>query len=215
MLAFAVGKRRVPRAKELLHSVHEISSSGSVPYFTSDELDHYTTAILDEYGIEKTFPKTGKRGRPKKAVKEVPEELVYAQVHKHREKGRVKKIETNVIFGTPEQVKEKLAQSPVSTSVNTSLVERFNLTIRQQNGRFQRKTLQFSKERELLVHQLHLFLGYYHFIRPHQSLRMRSGIKNKKWLERTPLMSAGIIDHAWTFREFFFYRINLKNRGEF
>ena len=214
VVAFTVGKRRLPKAKELLNAVHDCSPE-SIPYFTSDELEHYTSAILEEYGVEKTFPKTGKRGRPKKPVNEIPEELVYAQVHKHREKGRVKKIETNVIFGTEDQVKKKLVQSPVSNSVNTSFVERNNLTVRQQNGRFQRKTLQFSKEKELLVTQLHLFLGYYHFIRPHQSLRTRAGAKNKKWLKRTPLMSAGITDHIWSLREFFFYKINLKKIGDF
>ncbi|MHA1368888.1 MAG: hypothetical protein ACTSRA_04100 [Promethearchaeota archaeon] len=70
-------------------------------------------AIHEEYGIEKTFPKTGKRGRPKKPVKVIPPELTYSQVHKYREKGRVKKIEKKVIFGTDDQVKESLQQSPV------------------------------------------------------------------------------------------------------
>lgn len=197
----------------MLHTLRN-SSPENIPYFTSDELDHYTSAILEEYGTEKTFHRTGKRGRPRKPIKEVPPSLVYAQVHKHREKGRVKKIDTHVIFGTENQVKENLLQSPVSNSVNTSFVERNNLTLRQQNGRFQRKTLQFSKEKELLYSQLHLFLGYYHFIRPHKSLRVRCVIKNKKWLKRTPLMAAGITDHIWTFRELFFYKINIKKRGE-
>lgn len=214
VVAFTVGKRKLPKAKKLLHMVRARFPE-NIPYFTSDELEHYTSAILEEYGIEKIFPRTGKRGRPRKPVKEIHPSLVYAQVYKHREKGRVKKIETNVIFGTEDQVKAKLTQSPVSNSVNTSLVERNNLTLRQQNGRFQRKTLQFSKEKELLYSQLHLFLGYYHFIRPHKSLRVRCNTKKRRWLERTPLMAAGITDHVWTFREFFFHKINLNKRGEF
>ena len=214
VVACTVGKRRLSKAKELLHAVHE-RSPGNVPYFTSDELDHYTSAILEEYGIEKTFPRTGKRGRPKKPVKEIPEALVYAQVRKHRQKGRVTKIEPQVIFGTEDLLKEILAHSPVSNSVNTSLVERNNLTLRQQNGRFQRKSLHFSKEKALLYCQLHLFLGYYHFIRPHRSLRVRYPTRRKKWVERTPFMAAGITDHIWTLREFFFRRITLNKRGEF
>jgi hypothetical protein len=45
------------------------------------------------------------------------------QVHKYREKGKVKKIEKKIIFGTESQVKNKLSQSSVSNSVNTTFVE--------------------------------------------------------------------------------------------
>ncbi|MFX1258197.1 MAG: hypothetical protein ACFFAN_10080 [Promethearchaeota archaeon] len=33
-----------------------------MPYFSRDELYHYTYAILEEYRIEKTFQRTEKRG---------------------------------------------------------------------------------------------------------------------------------------------------------
>jgi len=102
----------------------------------------------------------------------------------------------------------------VSNSVNTTFVERHNLTIRQQNGRFQRKTLQFSKKNELFLSQLDLFLDYYHFIRPHQTLRISNPMKSKKWRDQTPLISAGITNHIWTFRELYFYKIYIKKGGE-
>jgi len=213
VVAYTIGKRTLPKAKELLHTLrHRLSET--IPYFTSDELDHYTSAILEEYGIKKSFPKTGKRDRPRKPIKEAPPALVYAQVHKHRERGRVKKIDTPLIFGTATQVKGILLDSPVSNSVNTTFVERNNLTIRQQNGRFQRKTLQFSKKKELFSSQLHLFFGYYHFIRPHQSLRIKNTMLSKKWLKRTPFMSAGITTHIWTFRELYFYKIYFRKGGD-
>lgn len=213
VVAFTIGKRKLPQAKELLHHVHARSSE-QTPYFTSDELEHYVSAIHEEYGIEKVFPKTGKRGRPKKPIKEIPPELVYSQVHKYREKGRVKNIEKEVIFGTEEQVKANLSQSPVSQSVNTTFIERNNLTLRQQNGRLQRKTLQFSKEKELLSTQIHLFLGYYHFIRAHQGLKLKNETGKRKWTERTPMMAAGVTDHVWSFREYFFFQIKLYKGGE-
>ena len=214
VVAFIIGKRKLPEAHKLLHQVHERFSE-TIPYFSSDQLEHYISAIRDKYGIEKTFPRKGKRGRPKKPIKIVPDELVYSQVHKYREKGKVKRIEKNIIFGTESQVKDNLHQSAVSNSVNTTFVERNNLTIRQQNGRLQRKTLQFSKEKELLYHQLHLFLGYYHFIRPHKGLRVKNDKWKKKWIERTPMMAAGITDHIWTFREFFFFKAKLYKRRDF
>ncbi|MHA1379368.1 MAG: IS1 family transposase [Candidatus Helarchaeota archaeon] len=92
VVSYTIGKRQLPEARELLHQVHERAPK-TIPYFTSDELEHYTSAIREEYGIEKIFPRTGERGRPKKPVKVVPPELVYTQVHKYREKGKVKKLE--------------------------------------------------------------------------------------------------------------------------
>jgi hypothetical protein len=69
-----------------------------IPFFTSDELKHYTAAILDEYGKEKVISQNKKRGRPKKPIIEAPDGLVYAQVHKHREKGRIKKNRNKYYF---------------------------------------------------------------------------------------------------------------------
>ena len=201
VVAYTIGKRKLQEARDLLHQVHDRAPE-AIPYFTSDELEHYVSAIREEYGIEKTFPKTGKRGRPKKPVKVVPPELVYAVVHKSREKGRVKKIEKKILFGTEKQVAKKIRESPCSNSVNTSFVERNNLTLRQQNGRLQRKTLQFSKEKELLTSQMDFFLGVYHFIRPHSGLKRVIG---KKRQERTPMMAAGKTDHLWTVEEFFLF----------
>jgi len=59
VVAYTIGKRKLPQARELLHQVHERAPK-TIPYFTSDELEHYTSAIRDEYGVEKTFPRTGK-----------------------------------------------------------------------------------------------------------------------------------------------------------
>jgi hypothetical protein len=213
VIAFTIGKRKAPQAAELLHQVHD-RAPDSIPYFTSDELEHYTAAIQNEYGIETPIPKTGRRGRPRKPVKVVPSELVYAQVHKEREKGKVIRIAKQIVFGTEAQVADRLKHSPVSHAINTAFIERNNLTLRQQNGRLHRKTLQFSKEAPLLEAQLHLFLGFYHFIRPHEGLKLRNEAEDNKWHERTPFMAAGITDHVWTFTEFFFFRPNVYKKEE-
>ncbi|MHA1275467.1 MAG: hypothetical protein ACTSQJ_17835 [Promethearchaeota archaeon] len=96
-LAFVIGKRRLSKAKEILLQIHK-KSSESILYFSNDELEHYISAIREEYGIEKTFPKTGKIVRPKKPIKVISPELIYSQVHKTREKGKVKKIEKQIVF---------------------------------------------------------------------------------------------------------------------
>ena len=61
-------------------------------------------------------------GRPPAAVLRVPQDLVYAQVVKHRRGGRVKKVEIRPIFG-----KTKLPQVVAALEwkqANTSALER-------------------------------------------------------------------------------------------
>ena len=155
-------------------------SDGQIPFFTSDELKHYEDALLAVYGIKKEFPKTGKRGRPRKPILIAPKKLLYAQVVKGRKRGRVVSITTRLVFGTEKAVAAKLKQSPVSKAINTSFVERNNLTMRHQNRRLVRKTIAFSKKREKLEQQLYLSFAYYHFVKPHLSLRRRVRSKKKK-----------------------------------
>ena len=45
-------------------------------------------------------------------------------------------VSTRVVFGTPEAVVAHVVHSPVSSTVNTSFVERDNLTQRQSHRRF-------------------------------------------------------------------------------
>ncbi|MHA1378148.1 MAG: hypothetical protein ACTSRG_07175 [Candidatus Helarchaeota archaeon] len=68
VVSYTIWKRKLPEARELLHQVHEHAPK-TIPYFTSDELGHYTSANREEYGVEKTFPRTGERGRPEKPAK--------------------------------------------------------------------------------------------------------------------------------------------------
>lgn len=178
-------------------------SDGSIPFFTSDDLKHYDDALLLAYGIKKEFARTGKRGRPRKPILEAPKKLLYAQVVKRRKKGRIVSITSRVVFGTEKAVAAKLKLSPVSRAINTSFVERNNLTMRHHNRRLVRKTIAFSKKQERLKQQLNLSFAYYHFVKPHLSLRRRVKSKTKKYEKRTPMMAAGITDHIWSMIELF------------
>ena len=102
---------------------------------------------------------------------------MYAQVVKVRENGRVTQVKTKVIFGKPEIIAEQLANSPVSSAINTSFVERDNLTQRQSNRRLTRRTNAFSKDIAWFEKQLWLSLAYYHFILPLRSLRQPLAIR--------------------------------------
>ena len=154
----------------LLKRLHVVSC-GYIPFFASDQLPHYTHALLHVYGISEVILHIpGKRG-PKPIPKRLPPaELHYAQVVKRRKGGRVVEVTTKIIFGSEAAVQARLAASTVSQTINTSFVERNNLTCRQCNGRLARKVLSFPKELTWLEKHLWLSLAYYHFVLAHDSL---------------------------------------------
>jgi len=183
--------------------------------FFSDQRSQYEEAILKHFGRWRIFIRTGKRGRPRKPRLEPRPDLIYAQVVKHRRKGKVVKVERKLVFGTEEALQEYLERSSVSHTINTSYVERQNNTFRQHNCRFTRKTMGYSKKDYWLERQLHLCIGYYHFCLPHAGLReeidpplpTKGNGSPKKWKQRTPFMAAGITDHVWTLKELLTYRL--------
>jgi IS1 transposase len=202
VIHFVVGRHDQANADTLVAGIKQ-RSDRHIPFFTSDELKHYDDALLESYGSRYEFPKTGKAGRPRKPILKAPKNLLYAQVVKRRKKGRVVEITSRVVFGTEKAVAKQLKQSPVSKHINTSFVERNNLTMRHQNRRLTRKTIAFSKKRERLEQQLHLAFAYYHFVKPHLGLRLEVNGESKKYLNRSPMMAAGITDHIWTMSELF------------
>lgn len=204
---FVVGRHTQTNADELVQGTKD-RSDGHMPLFTSDELKHYDDALLKAYGVKQVAPRTGKRGRPRNPQCLPPPELLYAQVVKRRRKGRIVDITVRVIFGSEKEVAERLSASPVSRHINTSFVERDNLTLRHHNRRLTRKTISFSKKQERLTRQLHLSLAYYHFVKPHLSLRevVQEGEK-KKYIPRTPAMAAGLTDEVWTMEKLFSHEV--------
>src|SRR2546430_9049102 len=118
-----------------------------IPFFTSDQLPEYEHALLTTYGEWYQPERHGTRGaHPKPRRRPLPG-LLYAQVIKKRIKERVVEVGTHVVFGTQDAMAACLATSPVSQTVNTSFVERDNLTQRQSNRRLTRRTR--SEERRV------------------------------------------------------------------
>ena len=85
--------------------------------------------------------------------------------------------------------KVKISGSPDIAKVNTSFVERQNLTMRMHMRRFTRLTNGFSKKVENHANAVALHFMYYNFAKIHKTLRV------------TPAMEAGISSHVWSIEE--------------
>jgi IS1 family transposase len=212
--AFVAGKISQPNADLLLQRTKAVND-GSLHIFFSDQRPHYKEALLKSFGHWIQPERRGSRGPWPRPRLEPPPDLLYAQVVKHREKGRVTGISEKVVFGTPDMLQTYLDRSPVDQHLNTAFVERQNGTMRHQNRRFTRRTLSFSKEGYWLERQLHLSLGYYHFCWAHGGLReeispplpTKGNGSPKKWRPMTPLMAAVVTDHQWTLKELLNFRV--------
>lgn len=142
-----------------------------IPCFFSDGLSSYLPALIELYHTVKVFPRTGKRGRPKQPVKEPPPDLVYAQVIKHKQRGRLKELVYRVLCGS-----KRLEE--LGLSISTSLIERLNLTVRQGLAPLVRKSWSFCKDRTRLAQRVVFFQAFYNFARPHMSLRLPLHLKD-------------------------------------
>lgn len=196
ILATVVGPRTAETALTLIQRTARIGSG--IPAFFSDGFSVYLQALIACDHILKTFPRTGKPGRPKKPVKEPHPDLVYGQVVKKKRTGRVASITSRILCGA-----ERFAK--LGLTISTSLLECVNLTFRQALAPLVRKTLSFSKERTHLDQQTRFFHAFYNFARPQMSLREKIADSTsrfeQKYLLKTPAMVAGIADHIWSFRE--------------
>ncbi len=187
IVAFTIGPRKQYVADELVRLTDDCLSENK-PIYITDGLDFYKIALLNKYGLQIQYPKTGKRGRPKNPKVIPSNDLMYAQVVKKRKRGKLQKVEKNIIFG------EGIEQSAISTS----LIERQNLTFRQDNNRVSRKTIGFSKITKWLVNHMKLYCTHFNFCREHRGLKYKDerGIQCKN----TPARQAGITDSKWTLR---------------
>jgi hypothetical protein len=81
------------------------------------------------------------------------------------------------------------------------------LTMRERNRRLTRKTMGFSKKKVPLAEALNLYSALYHFVKPHHGLRLEVNENGRRWIQRTPMMAAGITEHIWTVEELLTFRV--------
>ena len=159
IINFFLGQRSLEDCRIFINDL--ISRIKGKPLFTSDELPHYETVLLEHYSHLEEQPKTGKRGRPPKPKQVVDPDFMYATVHKVRSNGKVVKIERNILHGSSQVVNDVIASSKVSKKINTAFVERVNLTLRNRNKMLARKTLCFAKRKKTLEAQINISVAYF------------------------------------------------------
>jgi len=202
LLALVPGKRREENCRAVVEEVRARTGGREDLLLTSDEYAPYETQIQAVFGFEVAAPRKPGPGRPPKPHTVVPDTMVYATVKKTRREGRVVQVVRSIVFGTVALLAALLKRSSVSSTINTSFVERHNGTDRGQNARKGRKTYCFSKSLE--VHDaVSFFVAFsYNFCWPVRTLRDREPLATGPV---TPAMSAGLADHVWSVREWATY----------
>jgi transposase InsO family protein len=135
--------------------------------------------------------------------------LIYGQVKKSYRRRKLVQVTSVMRLGTEETLKAALQALGFSGRLNTAFIERVNLTVRHGVAALARRTWATSQQAPQLLAHLEWWRAYYHFVRPHASLRMtlvqpreRGGkLLAQRYRQRTPAMAAGKTNRRWTARE--------------
>src|SRR5262245_30099758 len=119
---------------------------------------------------------------------------LYVQVIKTRSNDRIVKVERRMLIGDMWRFEERLRDSEDSSKLNTSFVERLNLTIRQGSAYLFRRTICHARWKECLEDHLELLGCHYNFVRPHLALKFGREL-------RTPAMQAGLTTRRLNLRQ--------------
>ena len=169
-----LGRRSYRNIKRLLQDTSRRGHFDYIPLITTDGFYYYGVVI----------------GRLFKQA------CVYGQVIKTRRNNRVTRVDRRRVIGSKGQLEEVLFRSEDSEKLNTSFIERLNLTIRQGSAYLNRKSPCHARAGEQLSNHLELLRCHYNFIRPHRGLKFGRVL-------RTPAMQAGLVRRQLTFREVF------------
>ncbi len=186
------------------------NSDGEAPLFLSDGWPSYPEILATTYSHEEAVPYGG-RGRPRKPIRMIDENLKYAQVIKHKEGGRLIAIEKRVIWGTEEEILDIIQQEGRGQTINTSYVESRNGNYRKDNKRLVRRSTCQSKAVALHDAQIDLLTGIYNFVDENWAFRQcinpnakRFEVKYKKY---SPAMLEGFADHCLSLEELLMWRV--------
>jgi len=180
-----------------------------LPLFTSDGLNLYFYALTAHFGH---WLQVSRQGR--KVLRwQVAAELIYGQVKQSYLRRKLARVTPVMRLGTEAALTSARPRMGFSGRLNTAFIERVNLTVRHGVAALARRTWATSQQASQLLAHLEWWRAYYHFVRPHQSLRValvqpreRGGkLLAQRYRQRTPAMAAGRTNRRWTAHEVLSY----------
>jgi IS1 family transposase len=197
-----LGPRTQHMAHQLIHSLRQLLAPGCIPLFTSDGLNLYFYALTAHFG---QWLEVVRRGRNVRRW-EVAASLLYGQVKNCYRRRKLVRVSHLMRLGTEDALKVVLQGLGFSGRLNTAFIERVNLTVRHGVAALARRTWATAQQSPHLLAHLEWWRAYYHFVRPHEALRVRlvqpreRGGKRlaQRYRQRTPAMAAGRTHRRWT-----------------
>ena len=169
-----VGRRSYRNTWALMRDVSTRMEFATCPLIVTDGFDFYEKVVRRVFGPA----------------------VLYGQVLKTRRHDRIVQVERRERLGVSWRFEAGLNNSEDSSTLNTSFIERMNLTIRQGSASLSRRTLSHARSEDKLEEHLELLRCHYNFVRPHGALQFGREV-------RTPAMQAGLATRRLTFREIF------------
>ncbi len=144
---------------------------------------------------------------------QVEPRLIYGQVKKSYRRRKLVRVTHVMRLGTEDALTVVLQGLGLSGRLNTAFIERVNLTIRHGIAALARRAWATAQQSPQLLAHLEWWRAYYHFVRPHEALRValmqpraRGGKRlAQRYRQRTPAMAAGRTTRRWTVREVLSY----------
>src|SRR5262249_10353280 len=180
----------------VVHQVTEVLAPGCVPLFVTDGLKDSATAVLTHCGQWMHPARRQERG-PRPKPRWIPRpELLDAHVVQSYRRRRLVGVKLRVVFGTRLALEQALARR--GWTINTAVVERLILDIRQRVAATGRRVNTLCQGVEGLLDQLVVFQTDHNLVLPHASLRQPLQVPEptngrgsaKVWRPCTPAMAA-------------------------
>ena len=173
-----VGRRSFRNTHHLFRDLSSRSRQDTLPLIATDGFKFYRQVVRRVFGSA----------------------CLYGQVIKKRRNNRVVRVQMKTRLGASWRWDAAWRNSEDSRQLNTSFIERLNLTIRQGSAYLCRRSLCHARRTERLEDHLELLRCHYNFLRPHLALKFGREV-------RTPAMQAGLPNRRLTFRDVFTTRL--------
>jgi hypothetical protein len=151
----------------VIEQVSTFLAPGCLPVFSSDGLNQYFYAITAHFGYWDKPP------RARKYHWFVDERLQYAQLRKLRQGRKVTFLSSIIRLGSRNIIRDIVIGLELSGLVQTSFVERANLTLRKLIAPLSRRTWSMAYDQQHLWLHIQWALAYCHLARAHHSLLVR------------------------------------------